>query len=952
MTTSKARTRSLADWFLLGYTANPDGIALRVGTVELSYQHLHDRARRAAAGILAVTGPVRPRVGVLARRSAEGYVGVLAAALCGGAAVPLNPDFPAPRLRQMVAAAGVSVLVADESGLAMLQSAPEVLRDLPVAVGMDGPADLGPESWSDPAAVAYVLFTSGSTGAPKGVPVTNSQVDHYLHVVHERYSFQPTDVFSQNFDLTFDLAMFDMFAAWGCGGTLVTIPSTAMASLPRYLERHGVTVWFSAPSAIALARRWKRLEPGAFPTLRWSLFCGEPLLAVDAADWQAAAPLSTVENLYGPTELTISCSAHRWDPEASPAQSVNGIVSIGALHRGLEFVLLDHSGTVTEGTGELCVAGPQTFSGYLDPRHDEGRFVEHAGTRWYRTGDLVRVNAQGELNFLGRHDRQVQVRGVRIELAEVDHAVSSCDGVVQAVTLQAADGELVAFYTGEVRDSAALIRELACVLPRTAIPGELRHLDAFPLNSNGKIDQAALRTKAATPQRSATVMTALPGPESRRLLDRQASRESSARAYPVHSPIAIAGGEGSYLRDADGNVFLDFLTGAGVLALGHNHPDLVAAAHAQLDVHTHLLDFPSEAKDTFTDLILGTLPPAMRGRYKIHFCGPTGADGVDAAIKLCKTHTGRGEVIAFQGGFHGSTQSTLAVSGLVGPKEPVQNMLPGVAFFPYSSCFACPLGLKPDSCSVNCVQYLENALDDVNGGLRRPAAVLLELVQGEGGVVPARKEFAQRVRDLTRRLGIPLVVDEVQSGCGRTGTWFAFEQYGIEPDVVVLSKALGGGHPVSVILYHERLDRWESGAHTGTFRGNQLAFAAGAELMRVFERDRVLDNVREISSRLLNGLYELASEHEFIGDVRGLGMMLGAEVISHQGHSAHEIAALLHSTCLRRGLLFELAGRNDNVLRFLPPLNLTAREAHEALDILRATFTEVGADLKPREIKR
>lgn len=497
MTTSDARTRSLAGWFLLGYSANPDGIALSVGTAQLTYQDLYDRAWRVGEGILAVTGPVRPHVGVLARRSVEGYVGVLAAALCGGAIVPLNPDFPAQRLRDMVMAAGVSVLVTDESGLEARQADPDVLGELPVAVEREAATKPDPGRWGDPAAVAYVLFTSGTTGVPKGVPVVNSQIDHYLRVVHNRYVFRPTDVFSQNFDFTFDLAMFDMFAAWGSGGTLVTIPSAAMASLPRYLRRHGVTVWFSVPSAIALARRWKQVEPGAFPTLRWSLFCGEALLATDAADWQAAAPLSTVENLYGPTELTISCSVHRWDPGTSPARSVNGIVPIGSTHDGLRFILLDESGAVTTGTGELCVSGPQTFAGYLDPRHDEGRFVEHAGARYYRTGDFVRVADDGELAYLGRRDGQVQVRGCRIELAEVDHAVSSCHGVAQAVTVQA-NGELVVYYTGAVRESATLIRELAGILPRTSIPYELRHLDAFPLNLNGKIDRNALRAKAAT----------------------------------------------------------------------------------------------------------------------------------------------------------------------------------------------------------------------------------------------------------------------------------------------------------------------------------------------------------------------------------------------------------------------------------------------------------------------
>jgi amino acid adenylation domain-containing protein len=463
-----------------------------VGTTELTYQQLYDRALPLASGILDLTGRTAPRVGVLAKRSVRAYVGVLATALCGGTIVPLNPEFPATRLAEMVRAADVSVLVTDEAGLAARENT-EQLRALPVATPGSAPA--GQRPGGDPDAIAYILFTSGSTGRPKGVPIGNSQVDHYLRVIHDRYRFTSSDVFSQNFDLTFDLAMFDMFAAWGCGGTLVAVPSTVMASLPRYLARHRITVWFSAPSAVALARRWKQLGPDAFPTLRWSLFCGEPLLGADAAQWQAAAPASTVENLYGPTELTISCSVHRWDQRTSPAKCVNGIASIGALHPGLHAVLLDGQGTVTEGTGELCVSGPQTTSGYLDPSDDAHRFFERGGRRWYRTGDLVRYDTDGDLVYLGRRDSQVQVRGCRIELAEVDHALTYCHGIEQAVTLQV-DGELAAFYSGEPRDHVDLVGELGNYLPRTTIPKLLRHIDAFPLNANGKIDRNALRTMA------------------------------------------------------------------------------------------------------------------------------------------------------------------------------------------------------------------------------------------------------------------------------------------------------------------------------------------------------------------------------------------------------------------------------------------------------------------------
>jgi acyl-CoA synthetase (AMP-forming)/AMP-acid ligase II len=231
------------------------------------------------------------------------------------------------------------------------------------------------------------------------------------------------------------------------------------------------------------------------PTLRYSLFCGEPLLRQDAADWQAAAPCSRLENLYGPTELTISCSVHRWDPATSPERCVNDIVSIGTLHPDHRCVLIDADGQPDPEWGELCVTGPQMFTGYLDPTDNEGRFVTHDGERWYRTGDLVRWLPGGELAYLGRRDHQVKVHGVRIELAEVEWGLRSCAGVTDAVAV-ALDGELYAFYLGEPTPSATLIEELGTFFPRYLIPLRYQHLDEFPLNANRKTDRPALAARA------------------------------------------------------------------------------------------------------------------------------------------------------------------------------------------------------------------------------------------------------------------------------------------------------------------------------------------------------------------------------------------------------------------------------------------------------------------------
>ncbi|PWI44828.1 AMP-binding protein [Streptomyces sp. ICBB 8177] len=485
---------SLGAWFERGMAVAPDAEALRVGNRHLTYRQVHDEAL-ALAGALTSAVRGRPRrVGLLAARSVRAYTGLLAATFAGAAVVPLNPAFPPARTAAMIEAAGVDVVIVDDDGAARLPDLAHTLAGVPV---VDAPADTpapGPHP-ADPDEIAYILFTSGSTGRPKGVPVLHRNVDAYLRFVHDRYGFGPGDVFSQTFDLTFDLAMFDLFAGWGSGGTVVSVPQAAYAGLERFLTEQGVTVWFSAPSLIALARR-RGLDEDAMPTLRWSLFCGEPLLDRDAADWQRAAPHSVVENLYGPTELTISCSVHRWDPDTSPARAVNGVVPIGALHPGMSSILLDVDEAT--GAGELCVTGHQMFPGYLDPADDEGRFVSWGGNRWYRTGDLVRWVDGDELVHLGRRDHQVQVHGVRVELAEVEWGLREVEGVDDAVVV-AVDGELVAYWQGAPSTAAALAARLADVLPKALVPRRFVKVDDFPLNANRKIDRKALAARAAGP---------------------------------------------------------------------------------------------------------------------------------------------------------------------------------------------------------------------------------------------------------------------------------------------------------------------------------------------------------------------------------------------------------------------------------------------------------------------
>jgi non-ribosomal peptide synthetase component F len=407
-----------------------------------------------------------------------------------------------------MAAAGVSAVIVDAPGAAALPDIVAGGPDLPVlgAGGFEPRPDraLDRPRAALPGDPAYVLFTSGSTGVPKGVPVRHSMATHYFDLLDARYDFHPEDVFSQTFDLTFDCAMFDLFCAWGAGAAILPIPLAGYRALPRFAAEHELSVWFSVPSLIGMLRRNGGLHPASLPGLRWSFFAGEALRFDDAAEWADAAGNSPVENLYGPTEATITITGHRWSLY-SRERSINGIVPIGAVHEGHDTVLLDPGGVpLPDGEqppadGELAVAGPQICAGYLDSRDDDGRFLDHDGRRYYRTGDRVRRWPDGALSYLGRADDQVQIGGWRVELAEVGNAVRGCPGVTDAVAVAPlTDGEpkLFVFYTGEQVPAGQLAKQLRESLPGGIIPRHYRHLDELPLSPNRKVDRKALTARA------------------------------------------------------------------------------------------------------------------------------------------------------------------------------------------------------------------------------------------------------------------------------------------------------------------------------------------------------------------------------------------------------------------------------------------------------------------------
>ncbi|WP_084144024.1 diaminobutyrate--2-oxoglutarate transaminase [Methylocapsa acidiphila] len=424
-----------------------------------------------------------------------------------------------------------------------------------------------------------------------------------------------------------------------------------------------------------------------------------------------------------------------------------------------------------------------------------------------------------------------------------------------------------------------------------------------------------------------------------RYLDRQEEIESSARAYSRRLPFAPKSARGTLLWDTDGREYLDCLSGAGALALGHNHPVVIEAIHETILSAAPLqtLDFPTPIRDRFIDELFAALPPDFAADAKIHFCGPSGSDAIEAAIKLVRSAgAGRGSLLCFHGAYHGMTMGALSLTGSVAAAASNAGML-DVHFLPFPTAYRCPFGVGGEAGWRANAHYIESLLDDPNSGAVTPAAVILEVVQGEGGVNAAPDEWLRAIRDITLRRRIPLVVDEVQTGFGRTGAMFAFQHAGITPDVVVLSKALGGGMPLAAIVYKRGLDQWTPGAHAGTFRGNQLGFAAGAATIRHIRVNQIDRHAREMGDRLMRALVKVAATQAVIGDVRGRGLMIGVEIVDPAAPTkdgapppcSPGIAQKIQRNCLQRGLIVELGGRSGSVVRFLPPLIVTAEQVDE-----------------------
>jgi D-alanine--poly(phosphoribitol) ligase subunit 1 len=512
---------NLALSFYHNASKHPERLALSVNQQDFTYREFAEIAERIAGWLQSRPTKEVKLVGLLASRSWAAYAGVLGTAWAGAAYVPLNPGWPEQRLLSILQTTELDALVVDDRGLKLLS--PQVLEHAPqwiLAPESRESFSLGSQTGTAPVAgfdalpphdphhlpkalaesdLAYIMFTSGTTGLPKGVMVSTGNVSSFITAMQELYPFSPQDRVSQTYDLTFDPSVMDMFTTWSAGASLHVVPATQLMGPSRFIREHELTCWFSVPSTIAFMRNMKMLVPGAFPSVRYSIFCGEPLPASSAELWQEAAPNSLVDNLYGPTEATVVCIGQRCT-RPIPVTESRGTVATGKPFGSNDAAIVDSSlHFLPPGEkGELALCGQQIAKGYFkDPQKTAERFPSIDGKTWYLTGDSAYRDNEGRFHHLGRTDNQVKVLGNRVELEDVEAhlrevcAVDSVAAVAWPITNSLAEG-IVAFVAGSALPAAEIREKMQRRVPKYMVPTEVRFLQKLPVSASGKTDRKVL----------------------------------------------------------------------------------------------------------------------------------------------------------------------------------------------------------------------------------------------------------------------------------------------------------------------------------------------------------------------------------------------------------------------------------------------------------------------------
>ena len=441
--------------------------------------------------------------------------------------------------------------------------------------------------------------------------------------------------------------------------------------------------------------------------------------------------------------------------------------------------------------------------------------------------------------------------------------------------------------------------------------------------------------------KSPKLVTELPGERARAIVKRNDSVVTPS--LPHAYPLAVERGQGAMITDVDGNRFLDCAAGIAVNSTGHSHPRVVKAVQEQAAKLLHICgaDFYDPMYIALAERLAALAPGD--GPKKV-FLGNSGAEAVEAALKLARYHTGRPYVLAFFGAFHGRTMGAVSLTA----SKPAYHrgfgpLLPGVAHVPYAYCYRCAYNLTYPECNLACVDYIEEVLLGKSIPPDEVAAVFVEPVQGEGGYIVPPPGWLVKLRALCDKFGILLVDDEVQSGIGRTGVMFAIEHWDVVPDIVCSAKALASGMPLSAMIARQEVMSWPPGSHGSTFGGNPVCCAAALATLDIIKEEGLMENAALVGGRLLDNLRGLAETSRIIGDVRGLGLMIGVEMVKDREskEKAKKETEQIMLACFKRGLLTLPCGPNS--MRFSPPLNITTAQADTAFTIFAEAVAEVEA---------
>jgi len=430
----------------------------------------------------------------------------------------------------------------------------------------------------------------------------------------------------------------------------------------------------------------------------------------------------------------------------------------------------------------------------------------------------------------------------------------------------------------------------------------------------------------------------LPGPKSRRLIERDTFCMS--KSYTRIYPLVVDRGSGVWLWDVDGNRFLDFNAGIAVCATGHSHPRVVSALKEQVSRFLHMsgTDFYYAAEINLAEKLSEITPGKFHKRV---FLTNSGAEAIEAALKLCRYQTRRSQVIAFYGAFHGRTMGALSLTASKAvQRKYFSPFLAGVTHVPYADCLHCVYNLQHPSCDFACVNFIEEVVFSKSTSPEDVAAIFVEPIQGEGGYIVPPDGYHKRLKKLAEKYGILFVADEIQSGMGRTGKMFAIDHWNVVPDIVTVAKGIASGLPIGAAVARAHLMDWEPGAHGSTFGGNPVSCTAALATISLLQEELV-GNAARVGAFLMESLKEMEKRHRILGWVRGKGLMIGMEILKTRGGNKGnpDKRDLLVRRCFEKGLLILPCG--ESALRFSPPLIVSKKEAELALEIFEEALTEV-----------